>query len=581
MDKDLEKTIEELELAGTPDERGVVSALMRESEPMDAAKGDAVREALLARTAKPRITGYDMKWNRLMYILPVGALAAIVLFIATQGRPGVGTPAGEPSRQVAVAAKLGFGDLPALAPGSAAATGETYATAASPERTASAIAPIAGGGTAAAEKGAVGAAAPVALVSPQATADLAAVGTANASAPAAIGMGGAGVTGSASAGVAIAPAPSPMPCVGCGVEPPPRVVYSFTGELPAIPSEIAVYRTRKPDYPSDSLAAILAPLGLRGFTGLDLQSFSFTDGDGMTWNYDASSGYLYFNSGSSRIVPLRADATAGRTGTIADDDALRATSAFLSAHGISTDGYGKPQVTRQDYGYPCKGGMPCPMMEAPAAAGGVTADTVASSAPAPDAQAVPAIYPMPYGGGSVTVTYGAMRDGYPILNWDGSDSPGISLSLDAATGKVTNGNVMLPVPADSSLYPARSAEDILAGMKQGGLSPYYYYGDAGGGLYTPEEESRRKTVDVTFGSARIGYVERYSDDGGSRYLLPVVGFRGSLKDQYGNVSDWGTIVPIVASGGSAGGASAPGAGTVTSPGVPTPTAVPGSPGMMR
>lgn len=556
MKLDAKRIRTELELDGDPKTGRVLDILATDAYALDINKRDAIRAAIVAAAEKSPSPERHMRWNVWHYLLPVGAVALLVVFVASQSTTLLGTKSSVTgTRKVAVLDRNAFGALPAFAP--------TPVGAALTAETSGAVSNVA--------KDTYVPATTLALATKVAAPDAPQAG--NQAAAVAFGMGG----GTATAVVGSAPSAiaRPMPCLNCGQNLAPRVVYKFEGTMPEIPAEVPVFRLGKFDYPDATAVSILSPLGLTGFGKLTLQNASFieTGTNPLSWSFDAYSNYVYFNaSGNYRLLGDTETTDVARK-TITDDEALRAVAAFLASHGVDVSGYGLPKVERQDYGYPCKY-SPCPMMEVSsgAATKGIATPPVATDAVAPSAPTtiMPSIYPSPYQGSTLVVTYAAIREGKPVLNWDGSEYAGISVTIDGATGEITNGNIMLVSPTDRSLYPSRKQDEILADALRGGLAPYYYYND--GGIYTPDEEKRRPVVTVAIKTAGVGYVEKVSDDNQTRYLIPVVGFRGSLKDQFGNVSDWGTIVPIVQ--GSA--------GTVTSGGgsasgveiMPVPSAIP-------
>lgn len=527
MSQDLEKLKQELELDA---ESGrVLETLASNNEKISESRRAQIRAALNS-AANLKTNPQPMKWNRFWLILPVGAVA-VILAIAVYPRNLPPTPSA--TKQVAVATRNGFGVLPNFA---AAPTELKKSLVASPAAATSPTLLGVDNGSSAATN----AAAPSAESLPGASRSAVDV------APAGFNNGTSG-SGSAGTGVLIAPTPMPPRCLGlgCGEYLPPRVVYKFTGTLPAIPSEIKVYRIGKNEIPAETATAILKNLGVSGFGAIALQSFSFTEsGDNpLTWNYDGGSGNLYFSrNGNYAILDSR---NYEAPTAISDPDALKLAADFLRNHGIDASKYGNPTVERNQNIYPCKGNV-CPMMGGAASAGAVVTPTTASktsaSAPAGATIARPVMYPPPYWSNTATVNYPALRDGAPIFAADGSATAGIALTI-GYDQQIVSGNILLPGSAASSLYPARSSADILADALHGGLNPYYGENE---GLYTPEQQKRRPVITITLNSAALGYADKY-DDGGSgvHYLLPVVGWRGTMTDQYGNKSDWGTIVPVV------------------------------------
>ncbi len=542
---DLENLKRELDLPSDPETDRVLAALADDTGTLNPLKRDAIRASLLTHAAHPT----PMQTARpFLWFLPLGALAALVIFLsAGKGPPSVAPT--QTGRQVAVAERNGFGALPALSPAAAPApaAGDALALAA----------PAAPAGAPAAKSLETGTAGP-ALAAESADVGLAA--------PAA---GGVAVSSRAIA----VPAPSPVRCLECGKYLPPRVIYAFTGTMPAIPAEVPVFRLRPTAVPGDAALAILRSLGLGGFGGVTVQNLSFTEAgdDPLTWTFDGNGGALSFWRQGAVIAYAEGGATAGvsadvvtlekrfpappppdlepRASDISDADALAIARDFLTKHGVDASRYGAPSVTRQDYDYPCKGG-PCPLLME--SSGTAAKDAAVQTAPAPSvgvaaptSVARPEIYPPPYWQNPyVVVTYPALREGAPVLAWDGSPQPGITLSMNQATRRPDNGVILLPLDADRSLYPARDADEIRKDALRGGLNPYW----TDGGIYPPEEEKKRPVVKITLTAATFGYVEKYAEDGRTRYLLPVVGFRGTQKDQYGNLSDWGTVVPVVRSG---------------------------------
>ncbi|TAL20462.1 hypothetical protein EPN90_01035 [Patescibacteria group bacterium] len=530
-----EEELKNLDLPDDPKTAEIFRALTEKQESLNPLKREAIRSLIIDNASKKT----SMKsLNPFLWLVPVGALAAFVLFLSAETKTGLLLTTIKPSRQVAVAARLGFGQLPELT-ATGTAIPQTPKSAAAQKEVSSAVAPAAVG------------------------ADLAVP-----TAPLAIGgqTSAGGLTSKPSA------APSAVRCLECDRYLPPRVVYKFTGTMPQIPSEVAVYRLQPRQIPNSVALMILQNIGLTGFTDLTVQNLSFTEsGDNpLTWSYDGNSNTLSFWRGSPIVYAEgRADAgaTSGMpvppppnlqppTSNLSDEDALKIAAEFLKKRGVDANKFGKPFVQRQNYGWPCKGEVcPLPLLEAP------SAKRQALSA---ESKMHPEIWWNPY----LSVVYPALRDGSPVLAWDASPQPGITLGINTQTPAVAkalagtrepdNGSILLPAEADKSLYPARNNSEILSDALHGGLNPYY--GD--GGIYPPEQEKKRPVVTITFNEATLAYLERYGDDNMNRYLLPVVGFRGTLKDQYGNISDYGTLVSAVKTGDNAAGNSANSAGQI-------------------
>lgn len=297
---------------------------------------------------------------------------------------------------------------------------------------------------------------------------------------------------------------------------PPRVVTTWEGAtLPGIPGEMAVFRSRPPALGGAARAfADAAGLKLPGGT---ITSFSLRGEDGLTYTYDATSGQLsWYRDGGWEAQP------ANEAATISDADAIGIANGFLSKLGFDLSQYGAPIV--QKFTDPCGDGRACIMEKS--------------------TDIAPAIWPGPGWNPSVTVRYGAKLDGHPTLDWDGSDSGIVTVSVSAARRSVDNGSAILLRGMDRSLYPTQSADAIKEKALQGGINPW---GGWDGGVYTPAEEARRPVVRIALKEARLGYLQKWSNDGGTpaSYFLPVVAFGGTVTDQYGNSYPHAVIVPAL------------------------------------
>ncbi len=426
-------------------------------------------------------------------LLGVAVIIGLITIVPRTSPPGT-------HAVVAVAARGGFGKLPALAAEEAAVPAQATGT-------------KAGSAT---------------LAAPAPQADSAVSGVA-------AGSGGSVGVGIAEPGMPtrIRPIPPPEQYL------PPRVVYTWEGStLPTIPAELAVFRAVPAGFAAQ-VASFGSAVGLT-LPGGRLTSFSFRGDDGMTFSFDAGSGMVSWYRDNA-VQP----ANANNAATMSDADAIAAADAFLAKLGVNRAAYGAPQVVRYDN--PCGNDRPCimqgsaggsgivPMMSATKSAASAADGTVSSG------DARPTIWPGPGWQPSVTVRYGAKLDALPTLEWDGSDSGAITIQVSAGTRAVESGSLLLLNNLQRSLYATQPIGKILDAALHGGTNPW---GGEDGGVYTPAEEAKRPVVHVRLTEARVGYLQKWSDlgDGPTSYFLPVVAFRGTVTDQYKNASPYAAIV---------------------------------------
>lgn len=420
-----------------------------------------------------------------------------------------GGPASAP-----VAAHQGFGKLPGLSgvdvSGSPAERGGSRALAVAESDTAS-------GAPSAAPRPTAGmtgtdAVAPSFAAEPMIGRDIAVSGSAVAGSP---GSSGGGTSGS-------------IGITRPGMPPeeylPPRVVTTWEGSsLPGIPGEMAVFRSRPPSL-GGAARAFADAVGLN-LPGGSIASFTLRGEDGLTYTYDATSGMLSWYRDRAWETN-----TTNQEATITDADAIGIANGFLTKLGVDLSSYGAPTVVRNVD--PCGDGRACIM------------EGRGDAAVAPTKDMMPTIWPGPWWPQSVTVRYGAKLDGLPTLDWDGSDSGIVTVQVSAATRAVDNGSATFLRGMDRSLYPTQSADAIRAKAIQGGINPWGGWDE---GVYTPAEEAKRPVVRIKLTEARLGYLQKWSDDGSgpASYFLPVVAFRGTVTDQFGNSYPHAVIVPAL------------------------------------
>lgn len=351
---------------------------------------------------------------------------------------------------------------------------------------------------------------------------------------------GGGVAGSA--GIAVAVPGAGAPDIGL-VRPvpdeeylPPRVLYTWEGTaLPEVPDELPVFRAARRGF-GDAARAIAGGLGLRLPGDLTLMNVSVRGGtDGKTvFSFDGTGGVFSWYGERSWAEPAGEAAAA-----IGDAEAIDAANAYLRALGIDLTRYGAPQIVRYDD--PCGRGMPC-ILE------GRAADDAAVASPPPAADLptssiAPAIWPAPGYWPTVTVRYPVLLDGRPTLEWDGTDGGAITVQVSARDRRAESGSILLVDNLERSLYPTQSADAIRGSALRGGINPWGW----DGGIFTPEEEARRPVVRIRLTEARLGYLQKYADVDGTpaSYFIPVVAFRGTVTDQFGNSYPHAVIVPAL------------------------------------
>lgn len=341
---------------------------------------------------------------------------------------------------------------------------------------------------------------------------------------------GSGVSGSAGIGFAEPGKPSMIYPTYPEQYLPPRVITTWEGDaLPEIPGELAVFRTAARGF-AEELGGMVRGLGLRVPGGLSLSGLTFRGGaDGNTvYSFDGAGGMFGWYKERDWTGE---EAARGRE--LSDADAIAAAGRALAELGIDLSRYGAPQVMRFDD--PCGRGMPCIMEERAASgeAGMAVPDTVTAVAPSKDM--APSIWPGPWWP-SLTVRYAALLDGRPTLEWDGADGGGITVQISSQDRSAESGNILLLSGLERSLYPTQSAEAIREAALRGGINPW---GGWENGIYTPAEEARRPVVRIKLTEARLGYIQKES------YFIPVVAFRGTVTDEFGNTYPHAVLVPAL------------------------------------
>ncbi|TAK05230.1 hypothetical protein EPO33_04625 [Patescibacteria group bacterium] len=437
------------------------------------------------------------------FLIPAGLVLAGVALIAGLVAIAPRAPSSAP-----VADRQGFGKLPGLS------TADAGVSAAERSALAMAPRPAAAGVTGAVTEDAV---APSVGAEPMVARDIAVSGTA---------VAGSGGGTSGSIGIT-RPGIPPEEYLA------PRIVTTWEGPaLPAVPGEMAVFRSRPPGL--GGAARSFADAAGLNLPGGSIASFSMRGEDGLTYTYDATSGMLSWYRDRAWATD-----TGNAEATISDGDAISIANGFLAKLGLDLSSYGGPTVIRN--ADPCGDGRAC-IMEGRAADATVTSPPP-TSAVAPVKDMMPTIWPG-YWPQTVTVRYGAKLDNLPTLDWDGADSGVITVQVSAATRAVENGSATLLRGLERSLYPTQSADAIRAKALLGGINPWGGWGE---GVYTPAEEAKRPVVRIVLTEARLGYLQKWSDDGTgpASYFLPVVAFRGTVTDQFGNSYPHAVIVPAL------------------------------------
>ena len=517
---DCQNRFEDLDLDASDPALGRIARVLRSSPeiPDEDIRKSRIAAALAAASALNQNT--SMKLPFLKYVFTAGGVAVVILAIIvssrTPGAPILGT--GSPT----AATQLGFGKLPGLS--------------------AAEVAP---------EAAALGGTLSKSL----------AAGDAAVSAPGSAGSGVASmIAPSLPSPESPVPSPDEMRCLlpeGCPEKPippeylPPRVIYEWKGSsLPEIPAELAVFRALPFAFASEISRTVLDRISGGNLFQGDLSILNFTLRDAeYTWSFDAGSGSVSFwpnDSGPVYALKGQTEPAAGVETTsvapdramifpppspspsapsIPDDEAIRIANDFLSSRGIDLGKYGAPQVQKYPY-WDCRSG-PCPLA---AEIGGVTADESA--------------YPIWYQP-ETTVWYPGKIDGWELADWQGQPQQATTIAIDGATKKVRNGSILILPAFESSLYSTISAQDALERALRGGLNAYGETPD----IYPPEVETKRPVVRITLTEAKLAYFQKISYDAGgsATFYLPVVAFTGTITDQYGNASPWGTLVPALAS----------------------------------
>jgi hypothetical protein len=248
------------------------------------------------------------------------------------------------------------------------------------------------------------------------------------------------------------------------------------------------------------------------------------DDRGMRWTYDASARLIEFADETKPVKTLTV------SGWIDRKKAVQNAIAFLDDRGIARTRLGNPYIEPDWIAW----------WDAEEAAGRcMNADTVAkiraiASSPSFLLQPPPALSASrttkcvnPEFPSRIVVRMSATQDGQGIFLGDGTPISGATLYLDAATGEILSGSVMVRSEPDRSDYPAISADEARKRILSGGQ----------GG--TPNG-------DVTIDTIRFEwFLVRDAADTTTAYLYSALVGSGTIRYENATTAPYRIVVPVM------------------------------------
>ena len=336
--------------------------------------------------------------------------------------------------------------------------------------------------------------------------------TKNAGGEAAAGNLDAELSGRGSAGMS---APSPTVLRPEGDEYlPPKVTYLLKAEFPKVPEELWVYRESGLQAGREFMQFLGEATGLEVF---ERQANAMVESISLTM---PNSNYRYnvdqFGRFSMWANHTLYDASLKQPPMPSDAELIAIANNFIDEQGLNRNAYEAPYVEGafQKYYY-LKAGVP-------------EADRM--------------IWPPM----QITVNYDMALDGKKVVSFNAAPDPGLSVNVNIATKKVDGLSGRWTSSREKSLYPASSLAKIKEHALRGGLNPIWGWLDQN---FTPEQEAKRKKIEVDINQIELGYLQQYKYDnltsGSQSFWIPVYALTGSYLDENGSEQSYGTIVPAI------------------------------------
>jgi hypothetical protein len=307
---------------------------------------------------------------------------------------------------------------------------------------------------------------------------------------------------------------------------PPETNYNYTGNQQLqIPSEIAIYKTIKTSLNVNTLVSLMGNFGfpieafMKG-NKLQLEYLNFRDESGTSYNVDFNIGqinfYTYRDYGNNPKQPAEKD--------IPQDAAIISiANSYLQSHGIDPASLNAPIVDKQWYVYYLR----------------------EKEMAQKDSRDFYGYIPRDF-----QVIYPMMIDGIPVVNYGGTPQGDIMISVDILDKVVTSGNIFLTQDRERTQYPSQNFDKVLQILKETGGTNGFIYGPRPLTIDAPgNNELKPASIIADYNEAKIAYLQHstWVQNTSSNFFIPVVMFKGEIKQTDQEPYEQYTFVPIVSS----------------------------------